>query len=240
MKNDEIIQNPYYLVAGILLMLISLVLVGFALAIGDIGGYPHEVFDRDFIGYPFQAGNENPELKQIEDDFVEFVAECGCEEFDTAQGTIEIENYYVDDYLPLCLTQSVLDKYWVTVKITGGYEPLGGYIYLDQKNEFKGKVLIEWANTDDNPCDCVDYWTASFKLKDESCPIALDSNQWPAGAVPVEDNCKIPGKEVLASWCTLWTGCDHQDQQFRLIQTQKINRPLDDPNSHEIIISSPV
>lgn len=237
MKIDEIIRNPYYLVAGILLLLISLILVGFALVIGDIGRYPRDVFDRNVAGYPFQAGTENPELKQLEDDLTEFVAEYGCETFDTEKGTIEIVDYYVDDVLPLCLTQDVLDNYWLTVKVKGKYVPEDGTITLIQKGEYMGTIDIDWIYRGHEEC-YYDYWTAKFTLTDG--PIELASNQWPDGAKPLEDCVTIPGKEVIASWCTLWKGCEDRNQKFRLIQTQIKDRPLDDPNSHEIIISSPV
>jgi hypothetical protein len=258
MKIDEINRNPSYLVAGILLALISLVLVGSALAIWGRINYPNESADKGFIGYPFQTGWNNPALECLEDDSIEFVAQDGCDvaSFDTEQGTIEIveQDSVLPTELPLCLTQDVLDNYYVTVKVFGGYEPLNGsslcgsYITLTQKNEYVGKIYVEWTlvgHDDCSPCGhYYDYWKATFVLPNDT-PIELDSNKWPAGADPVCEDCigaddTIPDKEVYVSYYTLWCGCCQRCQRFELIQTQKKIVLRTTPTSHEIIISSPV
>jgi hypothetical protein len=225
MKIDEIIRNPYYLVAGILLALISLIIMGSALAIGGCSKYPTEAVEQGFIGYPFQTGWNDPGLEHVGGGLTEFVAQdgfVGC--FDTKKGSIDV--VYEDssipcEPLPLCITQGYLDNYWVTVKVTGGYEPLNGsgYLTLCQKFEEVGKIDIVWYK--DQHVDCVgmcpyaDYWTAKFVLHDGE--IELDSNQYPDGASHCKDYVTIPGKQVCVSYDTLWQGCIEIKQRFELI-----------------------
>ncbi|MFX0075114.1 MAG: hypothetical protein ACFE96_06715 [Candidatus Hermodarchaeota archaeon] len=164
MKIDEIIRNPFYIVAGILLALISLILVGFVLAIGDSYIYQHEIYD-DFMGYPLQTGLDNPVLESVEDDLAEFVAQDGSVCMETEQGTFEIYDFCLPDVLPLCLTQEVLDNWWVVLKVSGGYEPIDGFAILCQKGEYKGTIDINYEYAGHEPC-YYDYWVAHFALTD--------------------------------------------------------------------------
>ena len=215
---DDSNKRVPYIFAGILIVLTITIIVGFALAIDGSIDLSNGAAHQDFVGFPFQSGSNSPELESLEDDIPEFVAERGCECYDTEKGTIEVIRNNIPDMLPLCLTQDILDTWTVVVKVKGGYDPIDGEITLCQKGEYKGTIDVDWKHVGHEPC-YYDYWEASFTLVDGE-PIELDSNQWPDGAIPLVDNPTIPGKKVLACWCTLWKGCDDEDQMFRLIQTQ--------------------
>lgn len=238
MKIDEIIRNPYYLVAGILLALISLILVGSALAVGCCSQYPNEMVEQNFSGYPFQAGYDNPGLKCVKDDLVEFVAQDGCVGcFDTEKGEITVIEYNQPQVLPLCITQNDLDNWYVTVKVTGGYDPIGGSITLKQeKNALKEQTInVVWEYLGHEEC-YADYWKAHFVLPEGVNSIELESNQWPDGADPLcPEYATIPDKEVCVSYDTLWEGCHNVCQRFELIQTQKKIVLWTTPTSLEII-----
>ena len=147
-------------------------------------------------------------------------AQSGTEVMNTEQGTIEVHCSNLPAVLPLCITQADLDNWYVCVAVTGGYEPICGSITLSQKGIEVADICVSWWNWDSFGCDG-EYWRADFTLVGEEECILLDSNQWPAGAVPLEDNPTIPGKEVTIDWCSLWKGCEDRNQMFTLILTHK-------------------
>ena len=171
------------------------------------------------LGLSIMMGQEPLEIV-VPESYDVLGAQSGTEVMNTEQGTIEVHCSNLPAVLPLCITQDVLDSWFVCVAVTGGYEPLGGIITLSQKGIEVADICVSWWNWDSFGCDG-EYWRADFTLVGEEECILLDSNQWPAGAVPLEDNPTIPGKEVTIDWCSLWKGCEDRNQMFTLIQTQK-------------------
>jgi hypothetical protein len=216
MKIDRV-KLGLSIVAGILLVLIVSIFLGFALVGGSLinadnikppVSLDYRKFQADIAGIDPYLSGYNPIVS---------VAQDGCCLMDTEQGEIDIYQYNLPAVLPLCLTQAELDNYYLIVNVTGGYEPLNGtYITLYQKGEWKGDIEIVWNYLRHEPC-YVDYWIATFKLTDG--PIELDSNQWPTGADPCFPEYQtIPGKKVCVMYETLWQGCIEYKQRFELIR----------------------
>ncbi|MFX1314475.1 MAG: hypothetical protein ACFE9T_01305 [Promethearchaeota archaeon] len=215
MKIDRV-KLEISIVAGILLVLIVSIFLGFALVGGSLTNsdnikpsinLEYKKLQVDIAGTDPYISGYNPIVS---------VAQKGCCCMDTVKGEIKIYDYNLPEVLPLCLTQEFLDNYYLTVAVTGGYDPIGGTITLYQKGEWKGDIDIVWTYLGHEPC-YTDYWQANFVLTDG--PIELDSNQWPDGAYPLfPEYCTIPGKEVCVVYESLWQGCIEQKQQFELIQ----------------------
>ncbi|MFX1411960.1 MAG: hypothetical protein ACFFA6_16560 [Promethearchaeota archaeon] len=228
MKIDRV-KLDLSIVAGILLVLIVSIFLGFAL----VGGFlintdntkppinlEYKKFQVDIAGNDPYLSGYNPIVS---------VAQKGCCCMDTVKGEIKIYDYNLPEVLPLCLTQEDLLNYYVTVEVTGGYEPIGGSITLYQKCVEKGVIDVVWTNADPDVTSCVEYWTATFVLEGE---IILDSNQWPDGADPIyPEYDTIPGKCVCLSYTTLWQGCIEEKQQFELIRIHQYDCIKKNPNS---------
>ncbi|MFX1321123.1 MAG: hypothetical protein ACFFAQ_05700 [Promethearchaeota archaeon] len=215
MKVDRV-KLDISIVAGILLVLLVSIFLGFALVGGSLIkpdnikppiNLDYKKLQVDIVGTDPYLSGYNPIVS---------VAQEGCCCMNTEKGEINIVAYNLPEVLPLCLTQDDLLGYYVTVAVTGGYEPIGGSITLYQKFENKGTIDIVWTNADPDVVSCVEYWTATLVLNGE---IILESNQWPDGAIPVyPEYDTIPGKCVCLDWTTLWQGCIEEKQQFELIQ----------------------
>ena len=161
--------------------------------------------------------------------------------FDTARGTMDIvytESNIPDPAtleLPLCLTQSFFDPYYVVVEVTGGYHLVCGYLDLYQGEGLKRvKVGTVKINSEDytpiDPtvddccgCCCAKYYKLTFELC--GCgPICLDSNNVPdlTGSdfwvCPADMDLK---KGVFIDLVTKWAGCGDEDQEFRVILAHK-------------------
>ncbi|MFX1497779.1 MAG: hypothetical protein ACFFBH_09650 [Promethearchaeota archaeon] len=214
MKIDRV-KLDLSIVAGVLLLVILSILLGFALVGGSL--------TTDIIKPPINLDYNRVQVNIAGNDLYlsgynlnVSVAQKGCGCMDTEKGEIKIVDYNLPDVLPLCISQDDLLGYSVTVAVTGGYEPVDGSITLCQKGEYKGTINVVWTNADPDVLNCVEYWTATFTVDDK---IILESNQWPDGAFPLIDNPTIPGKEVCLYYETLWVGCSEEQQQFKLIQT---------------------
>lgn len=217
MKIDRV-RLDLSIVAGILLVLFVSIFLGFAL----VGGFltnsdnikpsinlEYKKFQVDIAGTDPYLSGYNPIVS---------VAQKGCCCMDTLPGEIVIDSYNLPEVLPLCLTQEILDNYYLTVNVTGGYEPIGGSITLYQKFAKVGEIDVIWTNADPEVTSCLEVWTATLVLTDG--PIILESNQWPAGAEPLFPEYEtIPGKRVCVSYESLWQGCNLEEKQrFELIQ----------------------
>jgi len=217
MKVDRV-KLDLSIVAGILLALIVSIFLGFALVGGSLINSDNikPPINLDYKKLQVEIAGIDPYLSGYNP--IVSVAQKGCCSMDTEKGSIEIYDYYLPDVLPLCITQADLDNYWVTVVVTGGYEPIDGSITLCQKGEWKGDIDIIWTYLGHEPC-YADYWMATFVLPDGVDSIELDSNQWPDGAIPsYPEYDTIPGKKVCLMWETLWQGCIEEKQRFELIQ----------------------
>jgi hypothetical protein len=143
----------------------------------------------------------------------------------TEQGSIEVVDYNIPEFLPLCITNEFLRGWYVDVLVYGGYSPWaeGGYIDVWQKGDFQGRINIVWTQTEEGPC-AYDSWRATFYVVEE---FGLESNQYPDVA-PWEinypaDQQTIPGKCVYLEFMTYWTGCvpgEEPSQDFTIIQSQ--------------------
>ncbi len=150
-----------------------------------------------------------------EPDFV-VESESGCwGPFNTERGWIYWDGYYIPSELPLCINNVTMDNWYVKVLSYGGYDPIGGFINVYQKDEFKGIIYIQWADAGkgDFVCCTYNWWEATFYVRENFC---LDSNQYPAGYY---DGQYIPDKEVYFGIDTLWTGCGHESQDFTIIHS---------------------
>jgi hypothetical protein len=215
MKVDRV-KLDISIVAGILLLLLVSIFLGFALVGGSLIkpdnikppiNLDYKKFQVDIAGSDVNISGYNPIVS---------VAQNGCCCMDTMPGEIIIDDYNLPEVLPLCLTQEILNGYSLTVNVTGGYEPIDGSITLYQKWENKGVIDVIWTNADPEVTSCVEQWTATFVLTDG--PIILDSNQWPDGADPCYPEYQtIPGKCVCVDYESLWQGCLELKQRFELI-----------------------
>lgn len=151
---------------------------------------------------------------------------------DTEVGEIEVTWNFCGD-LPLCIDQTVLDSWGdvLTAKIKGKYEPIGGNVLLSQGDAVDwpwkftdlDDLEIIWTEQPQLHEDCYyDYWYGRVVMPFDVDYIELASNQWPAGAVPVQwTGRNIPGKEVNFEFNIKYQGCEKEDQQFWLIMTHK-------------------
>jgi hypothetical protein len=135
--------------------------------------------------------------------------------FDTEQGWILWDGYYLPSELPLCINNDTIANWYIMVLSYGGYEPYGGSINVTQKYRYKGTIYIDWtyAGKGEYECCAYDWWTATFYVAANFC---LDSNQYPM--------CSgldgfIPDKEVYFYYDTYWTGCGHESQHFTMIHS---------------------
>ncbi|MFX1243132.1 MAG: hypothetical protein ACFFA7_17950 [Promethearchaeota archaeon] len=217
MKTDSA-KLDFSIVAGILLVLIASVFLGFALVgcslINSDNVKPSinldfKMFQAKIVGIDPYLSGSNPIVS---------VAQKGDCVMDTEQGSIEIVEINWPVILPLYIDQDFLDNFWTTVAVTGGYEPISGSIDLYQDEVWKGQIEIMWMYIAHEP-GYTDYWTANFVLPKGVDSIELDSNQWPDEAIPLYpeyDN--IPGQSVLLDWEGLWQGGHEETQCFELIQ----------------------
>jgi hypothetical protein len=145
------------------------------------------------------------------------ISQWGCQpDLVTEPGSIELYEGYVDDPLPMCLTNDSISDWYAKFLAIGGYDPYDGFIDLYQKGMYMGRVYIEWTLLDKEEGDCcsVDRWLAEFYVKDKIC---LDSSFFPyvvGHGFGVCEQGLIPGKEVWFEAYTNWTGCPMPDQRF--------------------------
>ncbi|MFX1396728.1 MAG: hypothetical protein ACFFAS_06750 [Promethearchaeota archaeon] len=157
--------------------------------------------------------------------------DCDDQKFDMIEDTITklvekgwISVYYnIPDPMDLCLTDDDLAQWTGTMYICG-YEAVNGTIEIWQKGELLGIVNVEWTLQYQVPC-YYDVYTATFTMEEDY--IAIYSNQWPAGAIPVDPDCDpncdtIPGKKVILKPVNLYKGCDCKNQMFLKIMAHEI------------------
>jgi hypothetical protein len=237
MKVDRVILEVS-IVAGILAVLIVSILLGFALvgvsSTNSDSIYPpinldSKEFRAQIVGIdPYLSGSNS----------IVPVAYSGCWTMDTKKGTMTVINRNLPEELPLCLTQDVLDNYNFTVVVTGGYSPVvdTSSIRLYQKGAYKGTIDVVFTNMPDAcVCPCTEYYLATFKLRG-NCPIVLDSNKYPDGAIIPDGYTTIPGKEVCLCACSTWEGCSQVDQSFKFIRAHQ-HILMQTPTPHEVLIT---
>lgn len=150
-----------------------------------------------------------------------WIPECGlAEDLVTEQGWIEVVDGYIDDPMPLCLTQEEIDDWYITFAALGGYELWGGMVEIWQKGELVATLLVQIEYIGYSPDDCcVEWWRVTFMLMDE--PVCLDSSFYPTIHDDFMHLCDpqsgeiIYDKEVDLYLEFDWTGCHPgNDQDF--------------------------
>lgn len=148
-------------------------------------------------------------------DRIELGSESACWTLEPETGYIDIYDYYLPQgQIPLCITQAWLDQFYVTVHVYGGYELLETCLWLEQKGEW---YCLEIYEAYFEKICCSEYY-ATYKLRMVE-DICFDANNWPS----VSGDFKIDhgdyadlGKEIHAYFCSLWTGCSEDWQQFTI------------------------
>jgi hypothetical protein len=205
----------------------ALAVGGFIMAVNSYGGQNQSPIDdpQKVILDSFDSAEIAQPQSLREIDFV-MESESGCwGPLCTETGYIEVVDYNIPEFLPLCIDSAYLEEWYVDVLVYGGYNPWesGGYIDVWQKGEYKGTINIMWTYMGKGQCCAYDYWRATF-WTDQIC---LESNQYPDVA-PWEinypaDQRTIPGKCVTFEIMTYWTGCvpgEVPSQDFTIIQSQ--------------------
>jgi len=224
---DTMERRQSKLIVGILVITVFAICVAFA---SECGGQ-YKVKQDDYY-----LPNSNNSSNLIEDssgnkEIVTVAQGKWITGVDTEKGKIEIVQEVLPNWqvLPLCITDDLLDPYWVTIKVTGGYHPYDGWfidLYQDNwggKNtkEFVGRIdLIH--NKIDSGC-CYDIYNITFDVCGPC--IELDSNHFPdipAGWNLIKDVCgtETLNKLVDIQISTHWYGCGERYQRFELILSQ--------------------
>jgi len=154
------------------------------------------------------------------------VLECGAVcGLDTVAGTLEIVSEVLpQDPLPLCIDQTYLDQWTVTVESYGGYRFEGGFMVVKQKDlddqYIKIVVKREGFSTVTHPYY---LYVLGFELCDPTHPIVIESNHVPT--IIGDWFCVIPDKEldkrVDLCFMTTWSGCFLDEQEFLVILAHK-------------------
>ena len=222
MEIDNGDRRSQIIIAGILVMCIVAIFVGFALVIG--------VFKTDSqisMLSLFDKVLNNSEIGLISYDTDVSAGKYDCiDDVPTAAGEISLlsANFPPETWteLPLCITDSDIANWYITLYVTGGYAPQSGCITFTQCG-VEQYIYIDWSDTD--YC-CYTEWTATFTT-DDGC-IEFMSSQDPVINLPFDYNycgdmpdCKL----VDICWCTSWTGCE-----FCIMLTHKKyrNPPISD------------
>jgi hypothetical protein len=144
-------------------------------------------------------------------------SESACwEDLDTEDGYIEIVDYFLPTVIPLCLTQSWANDFWVEVNVVGGYTFIEqGLIIEQEKTGYIYCIDIVIRDYWITPCG-VETYLFGFEL-DPNVNYVFDANNIPD---VIGDGFNVyPEEGDLDKWIDvyyvgLWTGCDLPDQQF--------------------------
>ena len=133
--------------------------------------------------------------------------------------------------IPLCITNSWLSNYQVVLEVYGNYAPEHLCLYLEQKGEDESTPnyycidMYLYYSWEDSSCCSRDYYVYRFRLPDcdgDGVPdkICLDANNFPTVGPDFTLNHLAGvddlGKEVTAHFCSLWSGCWMEEQQFTI------------------------
>ncbi|MHA2119090.1 MAG: hypothetical protein ACW98J_09230 [Candidatus Thorarchaeota archaeon] len=150
-------------------------------------------------------------------------------------GFINVIDYYLPQGdIPLCVTQSWLDQFYVTVHVYGGYDLLGWCMELEQKGT---TYYIDVVPTViEQRCCSEEIIVFRFVLPPEyEGQICFEANNWPTVADPF-DICydttyEDLEKEIYVSFYSLWTGCEEDWQKFviSLVHSDVVNKSYVSP-----------
>ena len=199
-------KRSQIIIAGILILCIVAIFVGFALVIGV-----SKTDSQISILQAFDKILNNSELGIIGYDTDVSTGDSG-DFFDVpvAQGEISYlsSNFPPESWteLPLCITDADVASWYVTLYVTGGYAPQSGSITFTQCSE-EQYINILWTETA-TEC-CYSEWTATFDVAGDC--IKFMSSETPEIDLPFPYYEPAPEdwdyKLVDIHWCTCWTGC---------------------------------
>jgi hypothetical protein len=197
-------KRSQMIIAGILVITVLSILVGFALVVGDFGNLSQNTI------LPINGGIvNNPEMNISRNDADVSVGKGGCiDNVPTAAGKISLydSNFPPLEWteLPLCITDADLASWYIDLNVTGGYAPHDGSITFTQCGE-EQHIYISWQTFD--YC-CYTIYRATFTT-DDGC-IEFLSSQEPIVDLPFGQyvcDVDLGSKAVDIDWCTCWTGC---------------------------------
>jgi hypothetical protein len=150
-------------------------------------------------------------------DKLELGSYCADWVLEPEDGYIDIVDYYLPTGdIPLCIDQAWLDQFYVTIHVYGGYDLLDMCLWLEQKNGIC--YCIEVYEIAFQKVCCSEYYvTYGFRIYEDIC---FDANNWPTvgGDFEIYYDQSHPDldKEIYAYFCSLWTGCEEDWQQFAI------------------------
>jgi hypothetical protein len=248
MKMDDSNRRYSRIIAGILVLFVSSIFVANLIGFGGYSINSSNALQLQSAGIPmFEESNNNlfgVNSSRGENNDVHIAQNCEIAGLDTEAGSIEYEDHYIDDPIPLCLTPEEVEDWWMVVKVIGGYELVSGNLEIWQKGSKvynpcytgPGAMYLGWdlATAEDvtdqysgpGACCCIRYYNLSldpYLCNNWGC---IESNQYPpecAGCdvIPPQGCGTIPGKDVTLKIWTTWQGCDQECQQFEIIYAHK-------------------
>jgi hypothetical protein len=145
---------------------------------------------------------------------------------DCADWVLEPQDGYIDIVdaflptgdIPLCIDQLWLDQFYVAVDVCGGYELLDMCLWLEQKGMrycVNIVILRSWKDAD---CCALMHYVFGLELPAGVDQYCFDANNFPTVGPdftlthnPDYDDLQ---KEIYAHFCSLWTGCQLESQEF--------------------------
>ncbi len=238
-------RSKSLLITLMTLLSVTLIVVVFALGVGgqnatdNLEGSTGPVY----IGTPIVLS-----LDGLESNDVSVPLKCEATGIDTEAGYIKITEAYIDDVLPLCVTDDTVSDWYVIYASCGGYFPVGGVAQLIQKDGCHGNLnlavehLVDYVPPCGDPaagldcCCSVEFYKITFDVEGDDTTICLDANHLPsnpsvneADCVGCEDfncwitndPCKTLQKEVTLTMWEDWMGCESPDQSFEVMLAHK-------------------
>jgi hypothetical protein len=261
MKIDSSNKRYSTIFAGILVILVLSILLAFLIGCGD-----RNIYNQDKIQATSKGAHFSPDCYRSGKDAGKNKNVPVAQNFDwlgvdTVRGTMDWSVYLdgvditIDSMdMPLCIiddpTSNLLDstKWYVTVTVTGGYEPklnYFNYIEFYQKDMGWQTIEIYWdlvPVVSSGPCGCTKTYTGRMSVFiDEILNVDTDGDQIPddtdglddgPGIIKFDSN-KLPicasnipssgdlGKLIDIYLWTHWKGCNGPDQQFEKILIHK-------------------
>lgn len=163
---------------------------------------------------------------------------CG---LDVEPGLIKLCDHKFPEELPICLTNDIVNEWYIDLCVYGGYEFCSGDLnLLQQQTELSGKLNMH-ATASPTGCPCgAECVRITFSIEGDD-PIVFASNKVPE--MEIDGFCASGpdelGKRVCLDANMIWSGCGDEEQQFMLISAQKVNVPKN-PNFRFVYTSSPV
>ena len=177
--------------------------------------------EQDFNDLSEKAISWNVRSESNQDTLAQYNIGLGSEwadwEVETEDGYIEIFDAYLPtEPIPLCIDQDWLNQFYVIVYVYGGYEFECGTLTLSQKGGVSYTVDVVIISTWKGDCCADDYYRFELKLREDK--ICFDANNFPTITGdfktwhdPAYDTLQ---KEVTAEFCSLWSGCELDAQEF--------------------------